>query len=135
MYYNGMFESASFILPGEVYKVEDIDSKLKLDDDLKAILDDGDLLCKEILYHEQKYVVGDLVIVDVIDVNHFSIGLIQTILFRKNNIYLVVKKYAARRNQFGYFVSHGEAQSNSVMSLSKLVDFKPLVYYGTVTKF
>ena len=39
MYYSGMFESASFILPREVFKVEDIDSKLKLDAELKFLKD------------------------------------------------------------------------------------------------
>ena len=59
----------------------------------------------------------------------------QAILMKSETVSFVLRKYSAARNLLNYFVTESRADDICFCDPKHLVDFKPLVKYGTDMKF
>ena len=137
VYYNGMFNFAPLNLPEIVINK----SQVTLDNTsnterLKTFMSNSDLICKTIYVNNQEYRNGDLLVLEVNDIDNMTVGLIQTILVRGDKVHFVVQKFEASRNYLQYFESMdvNDPVSHFIES-STLADFKPLIKRGTTKKF
>ena len=129
-YYTGLLDTASVLLTGSITKKEDV-----RDGERGEFMSPGDVLCSKLVYNSQEYKIGDLVVVKATDSNSLDVGIIQTFVVKSKTVAFVLKIYEAKRNEFKYFVSKSASDGLTFMNPSSLVDFKPLVKYGTDQKF
>ena len=94
-----------------------------------------DFICSEIFVNNQVYKNGDLVVIEVTDHDNIDVGLIQTILVKKEKVYFVTKKFTAARNWLNYFESKKSENIPVFIESCNLADFKPLFKKGTTEKF
>jgi hypothetical protein len=136
VYYNGMFEPEAYILPSKVTLKKEIPDDTEFHRSLKEFMKEEDIICNDIIVNSQQYVNGDIVVLDVEDNDTLKVGLVQSILVQSEKVYFVTKRFCAKRNSLGYFVTEdqGEERSSFVNS-SHLKDYKPLIQHGTITKF
>ena len=137
VYYNSMFNFAPLKLP------EIVSSKSQLSEghafnteSLKNFMANTDLLCSTIFVNNQQYCNGDILVLDIEDIDNITVGLVQTILIRGDKVHFVVQKYEASRNFLQYFESReiNDTVSHFIESTT-LADFKPLIKRGTTKKF
>ena len=70
-----------------------------------------------------------------VSANKIDVGLIQTILVKKEKVYFVTKKFTAARNWLNYFESKKSENIPVFIESCNLADFKPLFKKGTTEKF
>ena len=85
VYYNGMFDP-DMKLP------DNVKTKAALAEDsaLKPLMDEEDIVCAEVDLNCQKYRSGDIVVLEAFDRDHLKVGVIQTILVRDTEVYLIL---------------------------------------------
>ena len=135
VYYGGMFDTASIHLPDKVTRKEDLSSGTEFNNKLIEFMTSADLVCGELILNSQQYKNGDVVVTNVKDRDVITVGVIQTILVRGNKVYFVTRKYEAVRNQLNFFVTDSVEPYSSFVNSIDLVDYKPLIRYGTDQKF
>ena len=136
VFYQGMFNFTPFILPEVVVKKSEISEESIFYTSLKSFMGDNDFICNSVNVNSQEYRTGDIVVLDIIDSDNISVGIVQTILIKKDLVYFVLQRFSAIRNILQYFESEGSGQSSSeFVQASKLKDFKPLIKRGTTKKF
>ena len=64
-----------------------------------------------------------------------TVGIVQTLLVRMEEVFFVIRKFKALRNDLNYFVSESSDDSISFLKAQNLADHKPLIRYGTDLKF
>ena len=102
--YGGMFTYDEFSLPSKVTKKSDLPSG-SFYDKIKVFMADDDLVCSNVVYRGQKYQTNDVVVLDIEDCDNLCVGVIQCIILRSPNVYLVTTKARACRNLMQYFES------------------------------
>ena len=135
MYYVGLFDTASVHLPNKVTRKEDIPVGSVFYEKLSQFMDESDLLCSELVLNSQKYVNGDVLVLKVQDGDNLTVGVVQTILVRSEDVFFVVNKFQAVRNELNFFVTVASENMSSFIKASSLADFKPLIRYGTDRTF
>ena len=136
-YYNGMFNGTEFTLPSSIVKKEDIvDGNIPFMDLLKNFMAGKDVICNEVIFHNQVYKNGDIIVIDIKDSDSMKVGLIQTVILRGSSIYFMTKEYTARRHWLRYFECKSSIVSDiSFIKASQLADYKPLIMRGTPERF
>ena len=90
----------------------------------------------EIMVNDCKYVNGDLLVIEVIDVDNIIVGIVQTILIKNDKVYFVVLRYDASRNFLQYFESkQSDDPVSTYVKSDDLADFKPLIKRGSISRF
>ena len=136
VYYHGMFNSEPLLLPDIVLTKNQItDTQSFSIEVLKMFMSDSDLICDKIFVHNTHYSTGDLVVLEVEDIDNIVVGLVQTLLVKKDKVYFVVQKYEAKRTYLQYFESMGFDPVSCFIESSTIHDYKPLIKRGTSTKF
>ena len=137
VYYNGMFNFVHMKLPQNVITKSQLSDSHSFNTDmLKTFMSDTDLLCSTIYVNNHQYSNGDLIVISVEDIDNITVGLVQTILIKRDKVYFVVQKYEASRDFLQYFESKELSESVSFFIESNaLADFKPLIKRGTTKKF
>ena len=136
VYYHGMFDMSQYTLPEAVMSKTDLVDDTPFNCKLKEFMCDDDLICSSIFVNSQMYKNDDLVVLEVIDNDNICVGIIQTILLRRQKIYFVVQKHKAERNILRVFdVKQINDPVNIFVSVDKLADFKPVVKRGTSKRF
>ena len=136
VYYQGMFETSQFTLPEKVWYKSDLNDTSMKWDKIKELMSTNDLVCNEIVTNHQKYINGDIVVLEVLDGGYESkVGVIETVLVKKDKVYFVVKIYSAVKHPLGYFQSETIGVEAVITEAKNIRDFKPLIRHGTTLKF
>ena len=135
VYYSGMFNSEAVILPEEVTYKKNVPSDTPFLQELNSFMLEEDMLTSEIVADGQKYKNGDLIVLDVEDCDTLKVGLLQSILVRRDKAYFVCKVYTCTRNWLQFFESKTCEEVCSFVDSRKIADFKPLIKRGSSLKF
>ena len=74
-------------------------------------------------------------VLDIIDCDNMSVGVVQSILIRNEDVYLVTTRSKAVRNLLQYFESAVNDHTLHLISVHEIVDYKPLLMRGSLEKF
>ena len=135
MQYVGLFDTASVHLPAKVTRKQDARPGNEFFDKLSEFMGPNDVICEDLVLNSQKFKAGDLVLVGVYDRDEVTVGIVQTLLVRMEEVFFVIRKFKALRNDLNYFVSESSDDSISFLKAQNLADHKPLIRYGTDLKF
>jgi hypothetical protein len=136
VYYKGMFQTQTFLIPEKAIYKKDLQQKDRFWVKLKEFLGETDVVCREIETNNHKYKNGDVVVTKLVDgVLELEVGLIEAIVVKNNSVWFVTRKYLAARRPLGYFETEVVDTESTFIEAEKLVDKKPLIKHGTVTKF
>ena len=136
IFYHGMFNFSMFSLPEIVTTKSKITGDTTFHSNLRTFMSDSDLICSSIFVNNQDYKNGDLIVIKATDADQLSVGVVQTILVKKDKVYFVVQKYEAVRNYMQYFESQAcNDRISTFVESNKLADFKPLIKRGTSENF
>ena len=134
-FYNGLFDTSSVHLPDKVTRKQDLGAEIEFHEKVSEFMKSSDLLCSEVIVNSQQYKNREVVVLKVHDSDVVTVGVIQTILVRDAEVYLIVRKYEASRNRLNYFVTDTAAVDFSFVNVNHLADHKPLIKFGTEFKF
>ena len=134
-YYGGMCDTAVIHMPDVVTKREDLPYEPEMYEKLRFFMSRSDVICSDIVIHNQEYKTGDLIVLVAKDRDNLEVGVIQAILVKSGRFFFVSKKYEACRNQLNFFVSRASSDEFYFIDPFHLADFKPLIKYGTEAKF
>ena len=131
IYYNGLFSTATLVIPVKCTKVSSLTSDTKFVEQIRSCLDESDLLCAEVEFKKQLYKSGQLVVLKQNDADEILVGLILTMMIREQAAYVVTHDYVARRQPLQYFQAEYRNPNLSITRINDLADYKPLVNHGT----
>lgn len=136
IFYRGMFDTQKFSISSKhVLNISDLQNDSNFHQMLKAELLPHDQLISEITVKSQLYKNGDLIVVEVEDIDTLKVGIIITIVVRKSDVFFACKLFSCSRNFLQYFESRRCSSHLSFVNSDDLADFKTLVMRGTVEKF
>ena len=139
VYYNGMFDTDEIHLPADVKRKEDLEDSPKGSSFHKIFefMDDDSILSNEVMFRNQMYGQEDVVVLKVLNKDHMYIGVIKGVLLKQDVLYFLVSCYEVVRDMnLRYFVTVDRTSTNfSFVMSSRLADYKPLIKYGTSSKF
>ena len=135
VYYRGMFETKPFTLPDSVLHKNTL-PKSQFCDRIRLFMNDSDTVCNEVIYNNQMYKKGDILVLQVTEGGeNLLIGLLEVILVRKTKVYFLVKRYTALKRDLGYFETENSDEELAYVVAKDLSDYKPLIMRGIATKF
>ena len=135
VFYKGMFNNKAVIIPNEVTFKRSIVDDSPFSEDLRRFINEKDMLTKEVIANGQKYVNGDLIVISIEDTDRLKVGLIQSILVRRQTVFFVCKVYTCTRHWLQFFESMACQEHYSFVEYKTLADYKPLIKRGTIRKF
>ena len=135
VYYAGMFETEVISIPEKVIEKREIAPDSEFHRSLREFMSETDVICSEVIVNNQKYVNGDIVVIEATGYDSLKVGWIQSILVKAEAVFFVTKRYLARRNQLGFFITYDAEKESSFINSNNLADFKPLIAHGTISKF
>ena len=132
--YRGMFSPSDLVILGKAsYK-----KSLVGNTDFTSIISfmsESDFLCSEIELRSQVYKAGQqLVVLEMLSPDEIKVGLIVSILVRKESAYFITREFIARRNYLEIFQAQSTDPTLTLKDANKIVDYKPLLNQGTSTK-
>ena len=131
VYYNGMFTTDVITINGkEVYKHQ-LRGCSDLEKFIIPFMDKHDCLSNEVVYKSQIYKKGDLVVLQCYNPHQFKVGLVHTMLVRKDLLYFVCDEFISNRTQLRYFKAQSDGCRFSFSNANSLIDYKPLLNHGT----
>ena len=135
VYYRGMFETKPFTLPDSVMHKNTL-PKSQFWDRIRSFMNDSDTVCNEVIYNNQMYKKGDILVLQVTEGGeNLLIGLLEVILVRKAKVYFLVKRYTALKRDLAYFETENSDEELAYVEAKDLADYKPLIMRGIATKF
>ena len=136
IYYEGMFETRNYIIPDKALYKKHIEQKDKFWTKLREFLGSLDVVCSEIILNHHVYKKGELVVLALMDgENIIKVGLIDAIVVKESKVYLVTRRFTASRREIGYYETEKAETESTFTDAETLVDKKPLIMRGTVSKF
>ena len=88
------------------------------------------------MVNDCKYVNGDLLVIEVLDVDNIVVGIVQTILIKNDKVYFVVERRDASRNFLQYFeTKQSDDPVSAYVKSDDLADFKPLIKRGSLSRY
>ena len=134
VYYKGMFNCDNFLLPQQVIMKRNIIGETDFHNELKSFMSDADMVVPEITVANQVYKNGDLLVLEMNDVNLLKAGSVQSILVKNNKVYFVCKVYSCMRSWLQFFESQSCDDHCSFVECKSILDYKPLIMRGTADK-
>ena len=135
VYYKGMFKCDDFLLPQQVLMKRSMLGETDFHKELKSFMSDSDMVVQEISVENQIYKNGDLVVLEMNDVNLLKVGSVQSILVKNNKVYFVCKVYSCQRSWLQFFESQSCDDQCRFVEFNSILDYKPLIMRGTADKF
>ena len=130
IYYHGMFPTNEFVLPSNVRKKSDLCSSVS-DRLVSSLMEDGDLMCKEIVWKDRIYQDGCVVVIERKDLLEMTVGIIKCILIRGNNeVLFIVKRAQLVQTYLKSFKSKTVDEGLSLVRAVDLKDTYPLMKRG-----
>ena len=135
VFYKGMFSASPYVLPKEVLRKTELNNS-SFNTNLKDFVGPNDYVCSSITVKNQLYQNGDLIVIGIEDVYNLYVGLVKTIVVKSNDVYFLVQRYHAERDILHYYTCEKSIQDYyEFINYKNVVDFRPLVYRGSVEKF
>ena len=131
VYYHGMFQTVDLLLLDKVTYKSNMKGNSDLEKSILFYMKERDFLCQELSYRNQKYKVGDLVVVQAYNQDELIVGLLLSMLIRGDSVMFVVKEFIARRNWLRLFKAESDDPVLSIFDAHLLADYKPLINQGT----
>ena len=129
-YYHGMFPTNEFVLPSNVRKKSGLCSSVS-DRLVSSLMEDGDLMCKEIVWKDRIYQDGCVVVIERKDLLEMTVGIIKCILIRGNNdVLFIVKRAQVVQTYLKSFKSKTVEERLSLVRAVDLKDTYPLMKRG-----
>ena len=136
VFYRGMFRVKSLLLPENVLYRKDLSSsKDQIHHEIINIIDEKDMLCSEVQFNGQDYKNGDLIVLQVKSCDELTVGVIETIMVKDEEVNFVCRQYQCTRNRIQYFDSQDNEQDLIIVKGSEILDYKPLIKRGSMKKF
>ena len=135
VFYNGMFSCEDFILPQQVLMKKNLSTDTDFMNELTNFMGDEDLMMSTVTVNSQTYKNGDIIVLEMLDADNVKVGLVQSILVKRNKVYFVCKIYSCIRNWLQFFETRSCSEICSFIDSKDICDFKPLIKRGTVEKF
>ena len=136
VFYRGIFRVKNLLLPENVLYRKDLSSsKDQIHHQIVNIIDEKDMLCSEVQFNGQDYKNGDLIVLQVKSCDELSVGVIETIMVKDEEVHFVCRQYQCTRNWLQYFESQDIEQDLIIVKGSEIVDYKPLIKRGSMNKF
>ena len=133
VYYHGMFDTDELVISDKVMYKKDLGGSTELEKSMMPFVSDDDFICGEVVFRNQVYNKGDLVVMKVFNQDELKVGLVICILVRNNTVFFVVKEFLAKRNWLRFFKGYSENAVMSIIDAKHLGDYKPLNYQGTAS--
>ena len=133
-YYHGMFSADEAKLPVMVKKKSDL-SDSDFDKNLKAFMQDRDLVCNNIVWKERSYKEGLVVVLSRKDQLEMTVGVIKSILVKKQEIYLVVRRSNVVQTYLKVFKTESVEDNLVFVNIKNLKDTYPLLKRGSDEKY
>ena len=136
--YRGMFDTNDIQIPERATYRKDLqgehtDENWQL---VKNCMTLSDVVCEEVVVHQQKYKLDDLVVLEVLEYGEgLIVGVVKAIVVKKDHVLLLVKKYSAERKSLNYFQANHPDDVCALVDTQKLADSKPLIKQGTDVEF
>ena len=89
------------------------------------LLKESDLITDKVTIKGTSYVVGFIVVLEVVSADVLLVGEIEKVVIRKSNVHYIASIHEAARNKFLFFESSPRHQMRIVRHVS-LADYKPL---------
>ena len=110
IYYAGMYPTEEVVLPEVVQRKRDLSMKMREESPvfskLYEFLNDTAVICDNTLFRNQAYKTNDIIVIDMIDQETITVGLIQAICFKDDTMYfLCYKESFLRTFEFGLVVT------------------------------
>ena len=136
VFYRGIFRVKNLLLPENVLYRKDLSSsKDQIHHQIVNIIDEKDMLCSEVQFNGQDYKNGDLIVLQVKSCDELTVGVIETIIVKYEEVHFVCRQYQCTRNWLQYFESQDIEQELIIVKGSEIVDYKPLIKRGSMNKF
>jgi hypothetical protein len=133
-YYQGMYSSDEAKLPVLVKKKSDL-SDSDFDKNLKAFMQDSDLVCNNIVWRERSYKEGLVVVISRKDQLEMTVGVIKSILVKSQEIYLVVRRSNVVQTYLKVFKTESVEDRLVFVNIKNLKDTYPLLKRGSDEKY
>ena len=136
MIYSGLYETEEIILPTKGIKMKhDLESNTtSTAGKIKLFMDEDSVLSSELKFRGQNYRTEDVVILEAIHRDHVNVGVIMGIVIKKEEVFFLVKRYDAFRDEFMRFFEASstdeELGCTTFVLAESLADYKPLIKHG-----
>ena len=134
VYYHGMFDTGEIVVAGKVSYKKSMRGNTELEKSILPFMNDQDFLCPAVSFRSQMYQAGDLVVLKAYNQDELKVGLILSMLIRKDSVFFVVKQYTARRDWLRFFKGESDDPILSIFDAKNLADYKPLNNHGTSSR-
>ena len=96
IYYAGMYPIEEVVLPEVVQRKKDLSVRMREDSPvfskLYEFLDDTAVICDNTIFRNQAYKTNDVIVIDMVDQESITVGLIQAICFKDQTMYFLCYK-------------------------------------------
>ena len=131
--YHGMFSTSPIECLGTFTYKYQIADESDFNSKLKSFMSDDDYTCQTLVFKEQLYQNGDIVVMATEDCDNLEIGLVKSILVKGIKVY---QRHKSQRVDLQYFMcQRPNTEVFEFIEVAQLVDFKPLIMRGTINKF
>ena len=111
-----------------------VGSKSAFEKSITQYMAETDFLCSEIEFKCQEYKQGQLVVLKMVNPDELKVGLILSILVKKNKAFFVTQEYVAYRQNLQYFKAESNDPPTVINEVSTVADYKPLVNHGNSSR-
>ena len=132
--YHGIYPKEEFSLPVLVQKRSDL-SDSDLEANLKAFVGEEDLVCIQIVWRERTYREGLIVVISRKDLIEMKVGVIKTVLVKRGEVYLLVRRATVIQNSFKVFETDTVEDNLVFVNIKHLQDTYPLFKRGSDEKY
>ena len=122
-------------LPEKVFSRRDLNDSTEFEATLKSFVSETDIVCFEIKIQEQTYIKGDLIVINVEDSDNITVGVVQAIVVRGENIFFVSRNTRCSRNWLRFFETEAIDSHCTFVKWSHVSSYKPLIKRGTMEAF
>ena len=126
VYYHGMFSTSDLVISDRISFKNSLKGDSDFDKAILPFMSAKDFLCSEVEHRNQLYKSGQLVVLEMFSPDEVKVGLIMSILVRKQVAYFVTRQFVAKRQPLQYFQAHSDDPTVALTEATKIVDFKPL---------
>ena len=134
VYYHGMFPRTDIVISDKATFKRSLNRNTEFEKLIIPYMSETDFLCSDIEVRSQLYKSGQLVVLEQFSPDEIKVGLIVSILVKKDSAHFVTKQYIATRQPLQYFKATSEDPSMTINDVTKIADYKPLVNHGTTTQ-
>ena len=134
VFYKGMYDYADFKVPLKVRKKVEL-TESEIENNLKTVMTDDDLLCDEVVWRDRRYSVGSVVVIGREDMLSMTVGIIKAILLRRDRVLLLVRRALLVQNKYKFFSCNKVEDFQIFVDIENLEDTYPLLQRGCDDNF